>query len=364
MVLTLVMAFTALLLIVLLIRLVQNKKEKDTKSLQALPSMSIKEVSTWSGLYRFSKEEIENAMNSINPRVCLGYGSAGIVYKGVLPSGQVVAIKHIQRRSTADSFYAEVHGLSRIRHPNLVCLFGCCEEDQQQYLVYEYCPNGNLSYQLRRNETFLSWERRLTILRDCALALRFLHNYPDGCIVHRDIKLTNILLGENFEAKLSDFGLAKMLGMEQSKVFTEVKGTIGYMDPEYASNATLTLASDIYSFGIVILQILSGRRVIELDVLARDTLARTAKDVNSGIRPLSDLVDPKLNGKYDEEHFRSILYVAVLCVAQSSDGRPDINNVYDVMENAYKHCKSGMGLDEISLKIVAPKSRPFDIMKA
>ncbi|XP_039171225.1 probable serine/threonine-protein kinase PBL28, partial [Eucalyptus grandis] len=110
---------------------------------------SAKEMTTWSGLYRFSRAEIENAINYRNEKKCLGRGSAGRVYKGVLPSGQAVAVKHIYKSNTSDSFRREVEGLSRVRHPNLVCLFGYCIEDGEQYLVYEYCPAGNLAYHLR-----------------------------------------------------------------------------------------------------------------------------------------------------------------------------------------------------------------------
>ncbi|XP_074324420.1 putative receptor-like protein kinase At1g11050 [Apium graveolens] len=267
-VLAFLIATIVLVLVIVLIKHVIKNKKQDYKHVKA------KEIATWSGLYRFSKAEIETAINFSNEKKCLGRGSAGTVYKGILPSGQVVAIKHIYKSNNSDTFTREVEGLSRVRHPNLVCLFGCCTEDGEQYLVYEYCSNGNLAQHLLRKDTFLTWERRVKILRDCSLGLRYLHHYIDGCIVHRDIKLTNILLTENLEPKLSDFGLAKMLGMEESKVFTDVRGTIGYMDPEYMSNAKLTCASDIYSFGIVALQLLSGQKVIELDLDARDQLTR------------------------------------------------------------------------------------------
>lgn len=129
------------MLIILLIKYVRKKKPK--KPVQSGP------ITTWSGLYRFSKAEIENAINF--ERKDLGRGSAGQVYKGVLPSGQVVAIKHINKSNTSDSFTREVEGLSRIRHPNLVCLFGCCVEDGEQFLVYEYCAAGNLAQHLLSN---------------------------------------------------------------------------------------------------------------------------------------------------------------------------------------------------------------------
>ncbi|KAA8534696.1 hypothetical protein F0562_032213 [Nyssa sinensis] len=276
-VLAILIATVGLVLLIMLMKYVTKSKLDYRKSVKS------KEITTWSSLYRFSKEEIENALNNGNgngnhdQREFLGRGSAGQVYKGVLPSGQVVAIKQIYKTNNSDSFSREVDNLSRVRHPNLVSLFGCCMEDGDQYLVYEYCSAGNLAQHLRRTDTLLTWQKRVKILRDCALALRYLHHHIDGCIVHRDIKLTNILLTEKLEPKLSDFGLAKLLGMEESKVFTDVRGTIGYMDPEYMSNAKLTCASDVYSFGIVALQLLSGQKVIELDLDARDQLTRKVR---------------------------------------------------------------------------------------
>ncbi|KAM5561806.1 cysteine-rich receptor-like protein kinase 3 [Rosa sericea] len=331
---SILIAITGIWLIILLVKYVTKKKP-----LKPILSGS---TTTWSGLYRFSKAEIENAINYGPERKNLGRGSAGHVYKGVLPSGQVVAVKHINKSNISDSFTREVEGLSRVRHPNLVCLFGCCVEGGEQYLVYEYCSSGNLAQHLLRNDPVLTWERRVKILRDCALALRYLHHYIDGCIVHRDIKLTNILLTETMDPKLSDFGLAKMLGMEESKVFTDVRGTIGYMDPEYMTNAKLTCASDVYSFGIVCLQLLSGQKVFELDLDARDQLTRKAKDVSMNKRPPEDLEDPRLNGNVNKVDFESILQIAVLCVAKSSKGRPTIDVVFEEMEKAWKNTAAEM----------------------
>ncbi|GFS45986.1 hypothetical protein Acr_00g0099340 [Actinidia rufa] len=292
-ILALLLATIGMMLAIALIKYVTKKTNGEHKRVQT------KEITTWSGLYRFSKAEIENAINFGNERKCLGRGSAGQVYKGVLPSGQAVAIKQIYRTNTSDSFKREVDGLSRVRHPNLVCLFGCCMEDGEQYLVYEYCSAGNLAQHLLRKDTILTWEKRIKILRDCALALRYLHRHIDGCIVHRDIKLTNILLTEKLEPKLSDFG-----------------------------------------FGIVALQLLSGQKVIELDLDARDQLTRKAKDVSMGKRPLTDFVDLRLNGNINSVDFESILQIAVLCVAKSSKGRPSIDVVFDEMEKSWKNTQT------------------------
>ncbi|ONM20108.1 probable serine/threonine-protein kinase PBL28 [Zea mays] len=290
----------------------------------------------WSGLYRFTREEIERAVDYASSRIYLGSGSAGQVYQGVLPSGQLVAVKHIHRTAMSGSFTREVEQLCKVRHPNLVCLFGYCDEEGDQYLVYEYCANGNLAQNLLRSDSVLPWETRVKILRDCASVLRFLHTHPDGCIVHRDIKLTNILLTEKKVPKLSDFGLAKMLEMEETKVFTDVRGTIGYMDPEYITHSKLTCASDIYSFGVVTLQLLSGRKVIELDIVARDSLTKKAKDVVSGKKPLEEFIDPRVRDDVVIEDFVLILKIAVLCVASSSVGRPTIKDVFEEMDRALR----------------------------
>ncbi|XWS57817.1 hypothetical protein CRYUN_Cryun09bG0206100 [Craigia yunnanensis] len=337
-----VIVIIILMLIFILVKYVTMRQRKSKIKKQLPKPIKSKEYNRCSGLYSFSKAEIENAINSNRKRKSLGKGSAGEVYEGILPSGQVVAIKHINKSNSPDSFKREIAGLSRIRHPNLVSMLGCCIEGNEQYLVLEYCPAGNLAQHLLSKNSDLTWEKRVKILRDCAFALRYLHHYMDGCIVHRDFKLTNILLTEDFEPKLSDFGLAKMLGMEECEVFTDVRGTIGYMDPEYMTNAKLTCASDIYSFGIVALQLLSGQKVYELDLDASDQLRRKAKDVSMGKRPLKDLEDPRLKGNLNRVDFESILQIAVLCVAKSSAGRPTIDIVFDEMERAWKNTSAEM----------------------
>ncbi|XP_068495804.1 probable receptor-like protein kinase At5g18500 isoform X2 [Phaseolus vulgaris] len=339
-----------ILLVVIMVKCLSKKKGRR--------QVDLKEITAWSGLYWFCKREIENAMNYGGRKISLGRGSAGQVYRGVLPSGQIVAIKHLTKSNTSESFTREVEGLSRLRHPNLVCLFGCCIEGDERYLVYEFCANGNLAQHLLRRDSHLSWETRVRILRDCSFALKYLHHHMEGCVVHRDIKLTNILLTEKYQAKLSDFGLSKVMGIKESKVFTDVRGTIGYMDPEYMSNAKLTCASDVYSFGIVALQILSGQKVIELDLDARDQLTRKARDVSMGKRPLSDFEDPRLKGKVDKADFEAILQIAVLCVAKSSKGRPTIEVVFEELDKVCMDTETKMTKkDESSSTTSTPSSK-------
>ncbi|TYH60101.1 hypothetical protein ES332_D08G269700v1 [Gossypium tomentosum] len=357
-----VAVFVAVMVLILILVLVKFVTLKKSKIQKRLPKPLLpKDINNWSCLYIFSKAEIEKAISINNRKKSLGRGSAGEVFEGRLPSGQVVAIKQIKKGNSLDSFTREVAGLSRIRHPNLVSLLGCCIEGDEQYLVLEYCHSGNLADHILRKDTVLTWEKRVKILRDCALGLRYLHNYIDGCIVHRDIKLTNILLTEDLEPKLSDFGLAKMLGMEESKVFTDVRGTIGYMDPEYMSNAKLTCASDIYSFGIVALQLLSGQKVFELDLDASEQLTRKAKDVSMGNRPSTDFEDPRLHGNLNRKDFEAILQIAVLCVAKSSRGRPPIDVVFDELEKAWKNTVADMKMRKEIGPSATPQSRSMEV---
>ncbi|XP_054806193.1 putative cysteine-rich receptor-like protein kinase 31 isoform X2 [Prosopis cineraria] len=192
-------ALSAVIAMALMAILVGSLWQKKPRNAAAL-----KEITMWSGMYWFSRAEIENAINYGNERKCLGRGSAGQVFKGVLPSGQVVAIKHLNKTNSSDSFTREVEGLSRLRHPNLVCLFGCCIEDGERYLVYEYCAEGNLAQHLLRRDSHLTWETRVRILRDCSFALKYLHHHVEGCVVHRDIKARDVSMGKRPTSDFED----------------------------------------------------------------------------------------------------------------------------------------------------------------
>ncbi|XP_056164372.1 probable LRR receptor-like serine/threonine-protein kinase At2g28960 [Syzygium oleosum] len=259
-----------------------------------------------SGL-KISIKEVYLATNNLNPTKFIGQGIAGKVYRGILSNGQDVAIKHIISEGHTDTYVREVASLSDVRHPNLVALLGYCENEDECFLVYELCHNGNLSEWLFGKDKVLSWIQRLKIAIDSARGLWFLHTYPEGCIVHRDIKPTNILISANFEAKLSDFGLSKVMDVDQSFVSSEVRGTFGYVDPEYRRNRHVNASGDVYSFGI-------------------------AKVLTKGGN-IAEFADPKLNGEYLAEAFDLVLKLALSCTGFKQQ-RPSMEQVVSRLEKA------------------------------
>ncbi|KAK4712558.1 hypothetical protein R3W88_007071 [Solanum pinnatisectum] len=273
-----------------------------------------------------SIEEVYSATNNLNESNFIGEGAAGRVYRGILPNNQEVAIKHIIHEECIETFLREVKSLTNVRHPNLVALLGYSKNAKECFLIYEICPYGNLSQWLFANNRVLSWTQRLEIAIDSAKGLVFLHTYHDRSIIHRDIKVingyeftskpTNILLGQNFEAKLSDFGL----------------GTYGYVDPEYETNHHVNSAGDVYSFGIVLLQILSGRKVINMNMEKPTRLDKIAKSLLRERRAV-EFVDPKLRGDHSTDAFQLTLELAISCIAPKQQ-RPSIEKVVDKLEEA------------------------------
>ncbi|XP_028218611.1 nodulation receptor kinase-like [Glycine soja] len=244
-----------------------------------------------------------------------------------------VAIKHIiNDDGNVNTFVREITSLSHVRHPNIVALLSYCVEGDERFLVYELCPNGSLSEWLFGKNKVLSWIQRLEIAIDCARGLWFLHTYQGGCIVHRDIKPTNILLGSKFEAKLSDFGLSKVIEVGETYVSSEVRGTFGYVDPEYQSNHHVNSSGDVYSFGMVLLQILSGKKVINLKLKKPMPLNKVAKAFTRDGR-ITGFADPKLQGEYSEEAFDFALKLALSCTALNQQ-RPSMEQVVKRLEEA------------------------------
>lgn len=222
-----------------------------------------------SGAKWFAVSELERATNGFSQKNMIGQGGYGVVYKGTLSDGTLVAVKHVLDLDSKgdEEFSNEVEIISKIRHRNLLSLRGCCVtsddlKGKRRFLVYDLMSNGNLSDQLCSRQG-LNWPQRKSIILDVAKGLAYLHNGLKPSIYHRDIKPTNILLDSELKAKVADFGLAKQSSEGQSHLTTRVAGTHGYLAPEYALYGQLTEKSDVYSFGIVILEIMSGRKVLD-----------------------------------------------------------------------------------------------------
>uniref|UniRef100_A0A2N9I700 Protein kinase domain-containing protein n=1 Tax=Fagus sylvatica TaxID=28930 RepID=A0A2N9I700_FAGSY len=277
-------------------------------------------------------KEVYSATDNLSELNFIGEGITGKVYKGILSNKQHVAIKHIINDGNVESFVREVTSSSHVRHPNLVALLGCCVMEDECFLVYEFCPNGNLSEWLFGKDKVLTWIQRLEIAIDSARGLWFLHTYPEGCFVHHDIKPTNILLGTNYGAKLSDFGLSKVIDMGDSYVSSEVRGTFGYVDPEYQSNQRVNPSADVYGFGIVLLQILSGKKVINFNLNKPMPLSKMAK-VHSRSGSIAEFSNTKLDGEYSTEAFDLILQLALSCTSLKKQ-RQSMEQVVERLEEA------------------------------
>jgi Protein kinase domain/SPARK len=226
------------------------------------------------GAIFFDIKELNKATNKFSQDNLLGHGGFGIVYKGVLPDGSLVAVKKVldpNMEGSDEEFCNEVDIISNLRHRNLVPLRGCCisdddiDEGRQRFLVYDFMPNGSLEqYIFGTKNKNLSWPQRRNIILDVAKGLAYLHYGVKPAIYHRDIKATNILLDGEFGARVADFGLARESREGQSHLTTRVAGTHGYLAPEYALYGQLTEKSDVYSFGVLVLEIMTGRRALDM----------------------------------------------------------------------------------------------------
>ncbi|CAN6456436.1 unnamed protein product [Victoria cruziana] len=214
----------------------------------------------------FTYEELAIATNGFSSSNLLGQGGFGYVHKGILPSGREVAVKQLKSGSGQGDreFHAEVEIISRVHHRHLVSLVGYCVTGSQRMLVYEFVPNSTLEFHLHANgRPTMDWPTRLKIAFGSAKGLAYLHEDCHPRIIHRDIKASNILLDYNFEAKVADFGLAKLSSDNNTHVSTRVMGTFGYLAPEYASSGKLTEKSDVFSFGVMLLELITGRRPVD-----------------------------------------------------------------------------------------------------
>ncbi|KAB5561866.1 hypothetical protein DKX38_006823 [Salix brachista] len=285
----------------------------------------------------FSYEELKRCTYNFTESNAIGSGGYGKVYRGILSDGQVVAIKRAQRGSMQGGleFKTEIELLSRVHHKNLVGLVGFCFEQGEQMLVYEYMPNGTLRESLSgKFGVYLDWKRRLRIALGSARGLAYLHELANPPIIHRDVKSTNILLDENLTAKVADFGLSKLVSdSSKGHVSTQVKGTLGYLDPEYYMTQQLTEKSDVYSFGVVMLELITAKQPIEKGkYIVREV--RMAMDRNDEEQyGLKEMMDSGLrNTGGNLVGFGRFLELAMQCVEESATERPTMSEVVKAIE--------------------------------
>ncbi|BFG28329.1 hypothetical protein CerSpe_146030 [Prunus speciosa] len=281
----------------------------------------------------FSYAELRAATEDFNPSNKLGEGGYGPVYMGTLSDGRVVAVKQLSVASHQgkSQFVTEIATISTVQHRNLVKLYGCCIEGSHRILVYEYLENKSLDQALfGRNDLHLDWPTRFNILLGTARGLAYLHEESKPRIVHRDVKASNILLDAELSPKISDFGWAKLYDDKKTHMSTRVAGTIGYLAPEYAMRGRLTEKADVFGFGVVALEILSGRPNsgdnLDPEKIYLLEWAWTLHENNQSL----GLVDPRLT-EFDENDATRLIKVALLCTQASPMMRPSMSRVVAIL---------------------------------
>eukprot|EP01018_Ginkgo_biloba_P011674 Gb_40120 [translate_table: standard] len=319
-------ALASLVAIVLVFIFWWRRRKWPEKSAEAMPG----------SLRTFTYKELQIATKNFSHR--LGGGGFGSVFKGSLPDKTPVAVKKLEGPSQGEKqFRMEVSTIGTIQHVNLVRLRGFCSEGSQRLLVYDYMPNGSLnSFLFKKSKEdhhkVLDWKTRFEIALGTARGIVYLHEKCRDCIIHCDIKPENILLDANFCPKVADFGLAKLVGRDFSHVLTTMRGTRGYLAPEWLSGLPITAKADVYSFGMTLLEIIAGRRNLDLSVESSRLFFPTWAATQMNMGNTMDLLDVKLNGRADVEQVRRAAMVGGWCIQDDEDARPSMGQVLNILE--------------------------------
>ncbi|KAI3447134.1 hypothetical protein Pfo_003799 [Paulownia fortunei] len=344
------------------------------------PSFSLgSSIAVYTGSAKtFSLSDIERATDFFNETRIIGEGGFGRVYSGVLEDGTKVAMKILKRydQQGGREFLAEVEMLSRLHHRNLVKLIGICVEDRTRCLVYELIPNGSVESHLHgcdKERSPLDWSARLKIALGAARALAYLHEDSSPRVIHRDFKASNILLEDDFTPKVSDFGLARAaLDEENRHISTRVMGTFGYVAPEYAMTGHLLVKSDVYSYGVVLLELLTGRKPVDMSQPpGQENLVSWARPLLTSREGLESIIDQCL---VPELHFDSIAKVAAIasmCVQPEVSHRPFMGEVVQALKLVCNECdgmkelpSSSASQEDLSIVMEARNSTNSDRLPA
>uniref|UniRef100_A0A7N0TMU8 Cysteine-rich receptor-like protein kinase 42 n=1 Tax=Kalanchoe fedtschenkoi TaxID=63787 RepID=A0A7N0TMU8_KALFE len=296
----------------------------------------------------YKYETLEKATDYFSLTRKLGQGGSGSVYKATLPDGKVVAVKRLifNTKQWVDEFFNEVNLISGMQHKNLVKLLGCSIEGPESLLVYEYVENKSLDSFIfdKKQGEGLSWKQRLNIIIGTAEGIAHLHGGSETRIIHRDIKSSNVLLDHDMNAKIADFGLVRCFGADKSHLSTGIAGTLGYMAPEYLVRGQLTEKADVYSFGVLLIEIVCGRRN-NVFVHGSGCLLQMVWKLYKSNR-LSDCVDSNLENNFPEEEARDVILIGLLCTQASVGLRPSMADVV-------------LMLTDKRIEIPEPKQPPF-----
>ncbi|TVU32553.1 hypothetical protein EJB05_24284 [Eragrostis curvula] len=291
-------------------------------------------------LKRFAWRELQIATDSFNEINVLGQGGFGKVYKGVLPDGTKIAVKRLtdyESPGGESAFLREVELISVAVHRNLLRLIGFCTTQTERLLVYPFMQNLSVAYRLRDfkpGEPILDWPLRKRVAIGTARGLEYLHEHCNPKIIHRDVKAANVLLDEYFEPVVGDFGLAKLVDVQKTSVTTQVRGTMGHIAPEYLSTGKSSERTDVFGYGIMLLELVTGQRAIDFsrleeedDVLLLDHVKKLQREGE-----LSSIVDSNLNQNYDADELEMMIQIALLCTQASPEDRPSMSEVVRMLE--------------------------------
>ncbi|KAJ4973453.1 hypothetical protein NE237_006627 [Protea cynaroides] len=304
----------------------QKKKKKAAREDDAIEHW---ELEYWP--HRFSLEELSEATKGFSKDELLGSGGFGRVYKGILPNNNdmevaVKCVSHDSRQGLRE-FMAEISSMGRLQHKNLVQMRGWCRKGNELMLVYDYMPNGSLNrWIFDKPKKVMGWEERRRVLGDVAEGLKYLHHEWDQMVLHRDIKSSNILLDSEMRGRLGDFGLAKLYQHGQTPNTTRVVGTLGYLAPELANVVAPTAASDVYSYGVVVLEVVCGRRPIETWSVDEPLLIDWVRELYVEGR-LSEAADSRIAGEYKVEDMEAVLKLGLACCHPHPHHRPTMREV-------------------------------------